>query len=224
VIIILGIIAIFVAYLSGSIPVGYVVARLYGVDVTASGSGRIGGTNVLRAAGPLAAGLTVVGDLFKGLFPVYFAKQLIPIAVLLLNDGVSMDTATALIVALTMPAAVLGHNYSIFLNFKGGVGAGTALGTIGGVHFLAAILAGVCALIALTISRYASILSTTLAVSSVILLAIFAAMGQIPWMYVLGAVLNLAVIVNSLRPNYARLRAGTERRVGQKTENIKRIS
>lgn len=221
--IVLGILAILIAYLSGSIPVGYVVARLYGVDVTASGSGRIGGTNVLRAAGPVAAGLTVMGDLFKGMLPVYFARQLLPIVMLWLNNGQSMNTATALIVALTMPAAVLGHNHSIFLKFKGGVGAGTAIGAIGGVHLLAAILAGACALIALAVSRYASILSTVMAISGVIFLVVFAALGQIPYMYTLGGVLILLIIVNSLRPNYARIRAGTERRVGQKTENITRL-
>lgn len=219
----LGILAIFVAYLSGSIPVGYVVARLYGVDVTASGSGRIGGTNVLRAAGPIAAGLTVMGDLFKGLVPVYFARQLLPIAVLWFTNGQAMDGYVNLFVALSMPAAVLGHNHSIFLKFKGGVGAGTAIGAIGGVHFVAAVLAGACALIALAISRYASVLSTTMAVSGVVFLIIFAAMGQIPYMYILGGLLVAAIIINALRPNYARLRAGTERRIGQKTENITRL-
>jgi len=222
VIIILGILAIVIAYLSGSIPVGYVVARMYGIDVTASGSGRIGGTNVLRAAGAPAAGLTVLGDLFKGLLPVYFAKQLLPIAVLLLNNGAGQDMYINLIVALTMPAAVLGHNHSIFLKFKGGVGAGTAIGALGGGNVPVAVLVGACAIIALAISRYASILSTTVAVSGVILFVIFAMLGQIPFMYILGSGLVMLIIVNALRPNYARLRAGTERRVGQKTENITR--
>jgi glycerol-3-phosphate acyltransferase PlsY len=218
-------ICLFIAYLSGSIPVGYLVARAYGVDVTASGSGRIGGTNVLRAAGAVAAGLTVAGDLFKGMIPVFLLKIFFPVIVSQLGTaGLDSATISNFVVALAMPAAVLGHNHSIFLKFKGGVGAGTALGTVGGVHVLTAILAAVFALIALVISRYASILSTTVAISSVVLLTIFAAMGDIPYAYILGGILNMALIVYSLRPNYARLRAGTERKVGQKTENIKRIS
>ncbi len=206
--IILSVIAILVAYLCGSIPVGYIVARLYGIDVTASGSGRTGGTNVLRAAGPVAAGLTVLADVFKGIIPLFFMQY-------------AFDP---MVVALAMPAAVLGHNYSIFLGFRGGVGAGTAIGTVSAISFIAGFLAGVFAIIALVISRYASILSTTIALSSVILLAILAFMGRVPYAYILGAVLNMLVIVYALRGNYAQIRAGTERKVGQKTENITRIS
>jgi len=205
---IFSIIAILIAYLFGSIPMGYIVACLYGVDVTASGSGRIGGTNVLRAAGVTAAGLTVLGDVMKGLLPIYFFQ-------------IAFDPLT---VALAMTAAVLGHNYSIFLGFKGGVGAGTAIGTVAGLSVIAGLIVAICGLIVLGLSRYASVLSTTVAISSVIVLAVYAALGYMPYEYIIGAVLNLAVMVYALRPNYARLRAGTERRIGQKTENITRTS
>ena len=205
---ILAIVAILIAYLFGSIPMGYIVARLYGVDVTASGSGRIGGTNVLRAAGVTAAGLTVLGDVMKGLLPVYFFQ-------------IVFDPLT---VALAMTAAVLGHNYSIFLRFKGGVGAGTAIGTVAGLSVVAGLIVAACGLVALGLSRYASVLSTTVAISSVIVLAVYAVLGYMPYEYSIGAILNLAVMVYALRPNYARLRAGTERRIGQKTENIVRTS
>ena len=206
--VIISIIAIFIAYLSGSIPVGYIVARLYGVDVTASGSGRIGGTNVLRSAGVTAAGLTVLGDVMKGLIPIYLYQ-------------VALDP---LIVALAMPAAVLGHNFSIFLRFRGGVGAGTAIGTVSAVSAISGLLSAIFALIAMGVSRYASILSTTVAVSGVILLTISAWLGYTPYEYILGAVINLIIMFNALRPNFARIRAGTERRIGEKTENIAKIS
>lgn len=202
------IVAILIAYLFGSIPVGYLVARLYGVDVTASGSGRIGGTNVLRAAGVWAAGLTVLGDILKGLIPIYFMQ-------------IVFDPLT---VALAISATVVGHNYSIFLRFRGGVGAGTAIGAVGGASLPAALIAGICGLIALAISRYASVLSTTIAVTSVIVFILFAVLGYTPYEYILAAVLNLLVMFYALRPNFARLRAGTERRIGQKTENIVKIS
>jgi len=226
VLIIASILALFIAYLFGSIPVGYLVARAYKIDITASGSGRTGGTNVLRAAGPLAAGLTVAGDLFKGLIPVYVLRWFFPVIVVMVT-GESSDTlemVANLVVALSMPAAVLGHNHSIFLGFKGGVGGGTAVGTLGGISVIAAILTALFAVIALAISRYASILSTTVAVSGVVLFIIFAALGQIDPIFILGAVANLLIIVYALRPNYARLRAGTERRVGDKTENITKIN
>ncbi len=205
---IVSIVAILIAYLFGSIPAGYLIARLYGVDVTASGSGRIGGTNVLRAAGVVAAGLTVLLDILKGLIPVYL------IAIL----GHPLTTA------LAATATVVGHNYSIFLRFRGGVGAGTAIGALAGMTFPIALISGICGLIALSISRYASILSTTIAVSTLILLTISAWLGYTPYEYIITGVLNLMLMFYALRSNFARLRTGTERRIGQKTENIARVS
>lgn len=192
-------VAILLAYLFGSIPVGVIVARLYGVNVLATGSGRTGGTNVLRAAGPLAAGLTVLGDVMKALIPLFFMKIALP----------------PLVVALAMPAVVLGHNHSIFLGFRGGAGAGPAIGAVGGISFPVGVLVAVCGLVALVTTRYASLLTTTIAASSVLLLAGSAALGYTAYEYVLGAVLILLVIVYALRQNYARIRQGTERKVGQ---------
>lgn len=205
---ILAMIAILVAYLFGSIPVGYLVARLYGVDVTASGSGRTGGTNVLRSVGPVAAALTVLGDILKGLIPVYL---LAPVA-------------HPLVTALAATATVIGHNHSIFLRFRGGVGAGTAMGALGGLTFPGALIVAVCGLVALGVSRYASVLSTTIAVASLVVLIIFAVLDYTPYEYIVSGILSLLVMFNALRPNFARLRAGTERKIGQKSENVVRVS
>jgi glycerol-3-phosphate acyltransferase PlsY len=206
---ILSIVAILIAYLFGSIPVGYIVARLYGIDVTASGSGRTGGTNVLRAAGPIAAGLTVLGDILKGLIPIY----------LLANANFS-----PLVTALAATGTVIGHNHSIFLRFRGGVGAGTAVGALAGLSFPAALISGICGLIGLVISRYASILSSTIAVFGLITLTISAMLGYTPYAYIAFGGLNLAVMFYALRPNFAQIRAGNERKIGQKTENIVKMS
>jgi glycerol-3-phosphate acyltransferase PlsY len=201
---ILSLLAIFISYLFGSIPMGYLVARLYGIDVTASGSGRIGGTNVLRTAGVAAAGLTVLGDILKGLIPIYF------IAIL----GMPLTPA------LSASAAVLGHNYSIFLKFRGGVGAGTAMGSLAGLSFPIALIVAGFGLVALFISRYASVLSTTIAITGLLTLIIFAWLGYTPYEYIVAGVLNLIIMLYALRPNYARLRAGTERRIGHKSKNV----
>ena len=199
---IVSIIAIMIAYLFGSIPVGYLVARLYGVDVTKTGSGRIGGTNVLRAAGAPAAGLTVLGDILKGLIPVYFISFF----------GLSLTTA------LAASATVIGHNYSIFLRFRGGVGAGTAIGAVAGLYFPVALIAGICGLIGLTLSRYASILSTSIAAACFVGLIVSAWLGYTPYAYIATGLINLLVMLYALRSNFARIRAGTERRVGQKAD------
>jgi glycerol-3-phosphate acyltransferase PlsY len=144
----------------------------------------------------------------KGLIPILLYKS-------------ALDPLT---VALAMPAAVLGHNFSVFLRFRGGVGAGTAIGTVSALSFTAGLFSAVFALIAMGISRYASILSTTVAVSGVVLFTIFAFLGYTPYQYILGATLNLIIMFNALRPNFARIRAGTERRIGDKTENIAKLS
>lgn len=203
-----GSLAIFIAYLCGSIPCGYWVARLYGVDVTASGSGRTGGTNVLRSVGAGAAGLTVFGDVMKGLIPVYILDLAAP------------HLVPYLVVALAASATVIGHNYSIFLGFRGGAGAGTAVGSLGGLNLWLGTLTAVCAIIALAISRYASILSTTVALGGLVLLGLSAYLGYIPPMYIVTGVLNTLIITYALRPNYARILAGTERKVGQNSETI----
>jgi glycerol-3-phosphate acyltransferase PlsY len=200
--------AILIAYLFGSIPVGYLVARAYGIDITASGSGRTGGTNVLRAAGVFAAGLTVFGDVMKGLIPLFFIERV-------------FDPWT---VALALPAVVLGHNFSIFLKFRGGVGAGTAVGALGGVSLWAGLIVAACGLVALAVSRYASVLSTTIAVSSVVVLTISALLGYTPYQYIVGSFLTLLIMFRALRENFARLRAGTERRIGQKSDNTVKTS
>ncbi len=204
----LAVIAIFVAYLFGSIPSGYLVARLYGVDVTHSGSGKIGGTNVLRSVGPLAAALTVMSDMLKGLIPVYLLTFV----------------ADPLVVGLAAAATVLGHNRSIFLRFRGGVGAGTAIAAMAGMTLLGAVIVGGCALVALLISRYASVMSATIAVAILVVLTVLALLGFTPYGYIIFGVLNLMLMFYALRENFARLRAGTERKVGRKSENIAKVS
>ena len=210
----IGLITIFLVYLCGSIPTGYLVARLYGIDVMASGSGRTGGTNVLRSAGTTAAGLTVFGDVMKGLVPIFILHTLAP------------HVVPYWVVTLAAPAAVLGHNYSIFLGFRGGVGAGTTVGVLGGINFWIGLSATICALIALVISRYASILSTTVAISGLFILTLFAVLGfgRVPYDYILSGILMTGLMLYALRENYARILAGTERKIGQKTENVVRIS
>jgi glycerol-3-phosphate acyltransferase PlsY len=103
------------AYLLGSIPFGLILARLFGgSDVRKQGSGNIGATNVARVVGPLAGILTLVLDAAKGAVAVLIAERL------------SNDSATWMMIAAI--AALIGHCYPIWLNFKGGKGVATAAG------------------------------------------------------------------------------------------------
>lgn len=205
--VLLPILAIVLAYLIGSTPFGYLAARMRGVNILESGSGRIGATNALRAAGLGAATITVLGDAFKGLIPTFVATYL-------------FDPWVAALVGV---ATVLGHNYSIFLKFKGGVGAVTALGALVALSLPAALTAAAVAIIAIVISRYASMGSFLGNVTGLVMLVVLAVVGWTPPGYILYGILVVAIISWALRPNFARIRAGTERKIGNSEERIKPI-
>jgi glycerol-3-phosphate acyltransferase PlsY len=107
------------SFLIGSIPTGLLVARSRGVDLRSSGSGNIGATNVLRTIGKTEAAITLIGDLTKGAVPVVLARAL----------QFPPEHAT-LIEGMAGLSAVLGHNFSLFLKFRGGKGVATSLGSL----------------------------------------------------------------------------------------------
>jgi len=188
-----------IGYVLGSIPVGFLVVRwLRGVDVREIGSGRTGGTNVLRAGGWKAALLTVVGDVLKAALAVLVARWL---------DG------PPLVLALAGAMAVLGHNYSLFLGFRGGAGA---MAAIGGAMALwpwsGAFLLSAPSAVVLT-TRHASMGSIALALLLPAVFAACAALGLGPWAYLVHGSLASALILWALRPNIRRLLRGEERRI-----------
>ncbi len=200
-----GIIATVAGYLFGSIPVGFLVVRLSrGLDVRQVGSGRTGGTNVLRAAGWGAAVATGLGDALKGAAAVYLARTL----------------GTPLWVqALAGVTAVLGHNHSIFLGFRGGAGTATSVGGAivlwppGGSLALPVLLA------VAFLTRYASVASIAVAIFLTAAFAVGSATGNVPWAYLLHPALNLILVLWALRPNICRLLRGEERRIPLKMHN-----
>lgn len=101
------------AFIMGSIPVGMLVARAKGIDLKKVGSGNIGATNVLRSLGKGAAALTLIGDMLKGTLAVA------------LGGYFEMGTFYEGVIGLS---AILGHNFSVFLGFRGGKGVATSIG------------------------------------------------------------------------------------------------
>ena len=187
------------AYLIGSFPTGYLMARLFkGVDPRQHGSGRTGGTNILRTAGKGAALATVVGDLFKGVVAVLLAR-------------VWMGTQPAVVLAGL--AAVLGHNRSIFLRFRGGAGAMTNAGVVLALapHVVPFMLAA--AFVAAKVSRTASVTSIASVGAMVVVMLASFLLSLTPMAYVVYGVLACVLILLELRPNIQRLRTGSERRV-----------
>jgi glycerol-3-phosphate acyltransferase PlsY len=197
-------------YLFGSIPFGLVWVRLFtGKDVREVGSGRTGGTNVMRAAGFWVGLLTALSDIGKGAVAVMAARALLPTA------DISMGMVLAGL------AAIVGHNYPIWLRFKGGAGGATCAGAALVMWpWLGPILIGLGALILYFIG-YASIATISVAVTTTVVFAILAwwvmpgAFDPIFVLYGLGAIVLLAW---SLRPNFRRLIRGEERMVGRRAK------
>lgn len=110
------------AYLVGSVSSAIIICRLMGLpDPREQGSGNPGATNVMRIGGKKAAGITLLGDLLKGLIPVYAANLL---------------GASAELLAATGLAAFIGHLYPVFFGFKGGKGVATSIGVLLGFSWL----------------------------------------------------------------------------------------
>ena len=184
-------------YLVGSFSNGYVVSRWWkGVDPREYASGRTGGTNVLRSAGLGPAVVTAVGDILKGTLAVLLARLLI-----------GTDTAEV----LAGLAAVLGHNRSIFLGFKGGAGTSANLGVVLALAPHIVPFVAIAVVVVGLGARMASLASIVGAVTMAV--AVSFLLSCSPVIHVVYGVLACAMIIFELGPNIARLRAGTERRV-----------
>ena len=194
--------AICSAYLLGSVPIGFLAARLLrGIDVTRVGSGRTGGSNVLRAAGLVPAIVTVLGDAGKGYGAVALAQLIAP--------------GLPLVAVLAGVASVVGHNWSVFLGFSGGVGTMTSGGA--GVALLP-LPTGVSALVGgvvVAIWKHTSLGSITFALMLILTSLVSGITGATGMERVLFALGTGIMALYNLRPNIKRLREGTERKLGQ---------
>ncbi|MBI4297598.1 MAG: glycerol-3-phosphate 1-O-acyltransferase PlsY [Chloroflexi bacterium] len=194
---------IVLGYFLGSVSFGAVLGRLKGVDVRRYGSGRTGVTNVLRTLGGKVAAAVFIGDLAKGVGAVLLARYLVGSDVAQVGAGL---------------AALAGHNWPVFLGFRGGRGVTTGLGGLLALSWPVALMGlGVwLAIIALT--RYVSLGSVlgSVVVGAGLVGWSLAGWAPIPYIaYGLGAA---ALIVFQHRDNISRLLAGTERKLGQPAE------
>lgn len=198
---ILRIALVVIAYLSGSIPVGVLVARASGgPDPRSIGSGRTGGTNALRALGRKWAAVVVAGDLAKGALPVLLAR--------VATGGDSM--AEVLVAA----GAVIGSGRSIFLGFHGGRGVGTGVGTMLVIQPLAVVIAAPVFFLVILLTKYVSLgsLLGSAAMFPAMLLIWAVAQGWVPPAYLAWAAVGPALIWIAHADNIGRLLHGTERK------------
>ncbi len=118
--------AIIISYLIGSIPTAYLFGKIFkGIDIRNFGSGNVGATNALRVFGKRAGIIVLLIDIFKGVVPVIFIADLC-----LAKSSIFPGDALRFILGLI---CICGHNWTIFLNFKGGKGVATSLGVLIGL-------------------------------------------------------------------------------------------
>lgn len=180
------------AYLLGSFPSGLVLTRLFAHrDVREIGSGNIGAANTARAAGlPVGIG-TALLDILKGLLPVLLAR------------AAGFEGGALALVAV---AAVLGHDFSLFLRFKGGKGVATTLGVVLGLAPGPALMGAAIFVVALLVTRYTSVAS----LSALVALPLLLAWAGEPVPFVLAATVLLVLAVGKHAGNLVRLWRGIE--------------
>jgi glycerol-3-phosphate acyltransferase PlsY len=195
----IAIVQIIAAYLLGSIAFGILVSRLFGLpDPRTVGSGNPGATNVLRSGKKLAAALTLIGDAFKGWFPVWIAMQS--------EDLMWVTSAVAI-------AVFIGHLYPIFYKFKGGKGVATALGVVLAISPMLALLLVLVWVVVFLLTKYSSLA----AIISALALPIYVWSWLEAYQdYELVFIFISAMLIWRHRSNIQKLLKGTEAGFGKK--------
>jgi acyl phosphate:glycerol-3-phosphate acyltransferase len=198
------------SYLVGAIPFGLIYVHIKtGQDVRQVESGRTGGTNAMRAAGFWAGAATAVSDFLKAALAAWVARWLLPDAYW--------------IHVLAPIAAVIGHNYSIYLaerdengrlRLHGGAGGAPSGGGAFGLWAPSLLFILPIGLFMLFVVGYASVATMSVGIVTFLTFAYLAKIGVSPWEYVMYGILAEVLLLWALRPNIKRLFSGTERRVG----------
>ncbi len=192
------------SYLLGAVPFGWLLGKAHGVDIRKLGSGNIGATNLGRTLGRGWGVAAFLLDFAKGAVPVLVASRLAGG----LEGGLSGDWIPVAAGAV----AVAGHVWPVYLGFHGGKGVATAAGVFAALHPVATVAAGLVWLLILGVFRYVSLASVAAAL--VLPVVVFVTASRTATL-VLACGLALLVLVRH-RANLARIRAGTEPRVGKK--------
>ena len=188
-----------VSYLLGSIPIGLIVGKLWrGIDIREFGSGNIGASNILRTLGPAPGAVVSLGDTLKGVVAVLVCKAL------------GLEDLGVVFGGLL---SVVGHNWSVFLNFSGGRGVATALGILIGMDWRVAAIGLASWIAVVALSRYISLASLVAVAAAA---AAMTAFNPHRLAFVIVTWLMAAFIYYKHIPNIKRLREGSEFKIGEK--------
>ena len=200
---VLWIVTLFVAYLLGSIPTGYLLVRFVRhEDVRATGSGNIGATNVARSGGKGLGIATLVLDALKGFVAVYFAMRMAQHTGF--PNGYALEAMAGLF-------AVLGHVFTVWLGFKGGKGVATALGVFLALMPMTTLFALVIFIVVFALTRFVSLASIVSAAALAVLCVVMDTRRDlivdivyitIPLLVIVKHHANIARLLNKTEPKF----------------------
>jgi acyl phosphate:glycerol-3-phosphate acyltransferase len=195
------------SYLIGSIPWGYLFARAKGIDIRRHGSGNIGAANVHRVMGKKWGYVVFLCDFLKGLLSVKLGSLI----------AAHFQLSPVLGGVIAGIACVLGHDYSIWLRFKGGKGIATLAGAVLALFPLAFVSFGVVWIVVFFIGRYTSLASISAAAALPVAVILMVANTEPDFPWLVGfSILMAALAIWRHRGNIVRLANGTENRFGKK--------
>lgn len=206
-----------ISFIIGSIPVGLLLAKGKGIDLRSIGSGNIGATNVMRAMGKEAAIVTLAADMAKGAIAVGIGKALFHSGfsasdvLLTVISSSQLNMLTVVEGALGI-SAILGHDFSLFLRFKGGKGVATSLGVLMVLSPYTALFTITMWLITAKRTRYSSL--SALTAFGLLPLSIFM-IDYSKEKMIIAAVIAILIFIRHLE-NIKRLVQGTEGKIGGK--------
>ena len=199
--IILNLLILFLGYLFGSFPSGYLAGRIAkGIDIRSLGSGSTGATNVLRHIGKRAAITVFLLDLFKGVLSILLAKYF------LLND--TWQVAIGL-------STLIGHIWPIWLNWKGGKAVATGLGIFLGLSWQVGLATLGIFIIMITLFRIVSLASVSAALALPLIMFLSFSTSNFSLPFLIISLLAMTLVIWRHRENIVRLIKGKEPRIGQ---------
>ncbi|MBM3118881.1 MAG: glycerol-3-phosphate 1-O-acyltransferase PlsY [Chloroflexi bacterium] len=207
-----------IGYLLGAIPFALIISkRMAGVDISKRGSGNIGGTNVLRVLGFRAGAIVMALDLAKAIAPVMLAKFIIGDSVLPIG-GFVLNWQWGQVIAALM--VMVGHNWSVYIKFRGGKGVAAYYGAWFAIWPVAALFGGLILIVTVLLSRYMSLGSILSSLGILCLFMVLTVAFGFPPVYLIYSLIAAALIVYQHRSNINRLQAGTEAKLGEKGSKV----
>jgi len=202
-----------IAYLLGAIPFALIFGKLMGrVDITKHGSGNVGSTNVLRTVGTKAALVVMALDIGKSALAVVLARIIMGNDTLMVgNFSINWQVAQVLAGIIVM----VGHNWSVYINFRGGKGVAAYFGSWLAMSPAAALFGGIIIILTASLTRYVSMGSILGSLGVLILMIILTLFSGFPPIYLVYSVIAVVIIVYQHRSNINRLQTRTERRIGE---------